>query len=207
MFTILLLAAGLGRRFSEAGGRTSKLLAELQPGQPMLRRSCETLLAAGWPVHVVTGLLDAEIRKALEGFAVEYVRNPDPAAGLGSSIACGVAATRNAEGWLVALGDMPFIQPDTVCSIARSLQAGAAITFPVYNGKRGHPVGFSGRFAADLMALSGDTGAQTIVAPNKALWVPIEVRDEGILRDVDVPGDLYPRTTKPFEKTTTRDNI
>jgi molybdenum cofactor cytidylyltransferase len=190
MFVALLLAAGQGRRFREAGGNAWKLLAEIAPSRTVLRQSCENLLAAGWPVKVVTGAFDEEIRQALAGLNVKFVRNTDPDAGLGSSIACGVAVTPDADGWLVALGDMPFIRRDTVARVAASLQAGAAITFPVCDGKRGHPVGFSRRFASQLASLAGDTGAQSILAPNRELWVPVEVEDEGILRDVDVPGDL-----------------
>jgi molybdenum cofactor cytidylyltransferase len=192
MFIALLLAAGQGRRFREAGGVSWKLLADVAPSRTVLRQSCENLLAAGWPVHVVTGAFDADIRSALQGLDVVFVRNPDPDAGLGRSIACGVAATPDAEGWLVALGDMPFIQTGTICRVADSLAHGAAITFPASRGRRGHPVGFSRRFAAELMSLAGDTGAQSIVAPNKDIWAPVEVDDEGILRDVDVPGDLRP---------------
>lgn len=190
MFIALLLAAGQGRRFREAGGASWKLLADIGSSRTVLRQSCENLLAAGWPVHVVTGEFDAEIRSALQGLNVAFARNTDADAGLGSSIACGVSATLDADGWLVALGDMPFIQPDSICRVAGSLAHGAAITFPVSHGRRGHPVGFSRRFAAELMLLTGDTGAQSIVAPNKELWVPVEVDDEGVLRDIDVPGDL-----------------
>ena len=190
MFTTLLLAAGQGRRFREAGGTSWKLLAEIEPSRTVLRQSCEHLLASGWPVCVVTGAFDDEIKAALHGLEVSFVRNDAPSAGLGSSIACGVAATADSEGWLVALGDMPFIQPDTVQRVAGALQSDAAIAFPTCHGRRGHPVGFSRRFVSELMVLTGDTGAQSILAPNKDLWVPVEVQDEGILRDVDVPGDL-----------------
>lgn len=190
MFKILLLAAGHGRRFAAAGGHGYKLLAELGPLHTVLRRSCETLLTPGWPIYVVTGAFDEALREALQGLEVEFVRNPEPGAGLGSSIARGVAATPDAEGWLVALGDMPFIRPDTVGRVAGSLLEGAQIAFPVHGGRRGHPVGFSRRFASELMSLTGDTGAQAVIASNKALWTAVEVQDEGILRDVDTPGDL-----------------
>lgn len=191
--TALLLAAGQGRRFREAGGDTWKLLAEVTPGRSVLRQSCENLLAAGCPVWVVTGTFGDKVKTALQGLDVGYVSNTDPNAGIGSSIACGVAATVSAQGWLVALGDMPFILPDTIRRVAAALEDGAQIVFPVKDGKRGHPVGFARRFAADLMALDGDTGAQSILAPNKALWVPVGTEDDGILRDIDLPVDLTDR--------------
>ena len=190
MFVILLLAAGQGRRFNEAGGGTYKLLAKIDPSCTVLRRSCETLLSTGWPVVVVSGAHELEIRQELDGLDVKFVSNPDAASGIGSSISRGVAATPDAKGWLVALGDMPFVQPETVRHVAHALEAGAAIAFPAVEGKRGHPVGFSGRFAADLMSLQGDTGAQRILVENKDLCVSVPVQDDGIFRDIDLPADL-----------------
>lgn len=191
MFAALLLAAGQGRRFHEAGGDAWKLLAEIAPSRTVIRQSCENLLACGWPVYVVTGKREEETRAALAGLDVAFVHNRDPEAGLGSSIASGVAAVAHAEGWLLALGDMPFIQPDTVRRVAASLQAGAAICFPQYNGRRGHPVGLSRSFGAELMSLGGDMGAQAVLALHKEQWAAIDVADEGILRDIDVPADLH----------------
>jgi len=190
VFAILLLAAGQGRRFKEAGGSTYKLLTLLHPACTVLRRSCENLLQTGWPVHVITGAHEMEIREALKGLDVAYIPNPDAHAGLGTSIASGVTATADAEGWLIALGDMPFIQPESICCIARAMESGATIAFPTHEGKRGHPVGFSCRFANELMALEGDTGAQKILAENRNAWVSVSVHDGGILRDIDLPRDL-----------------
>jgi molybdenum cofactor cytidylyltransferase len=192
MFVILLLAAGQGRRFNEAGGRTYKLLAPMTPSSTVLRRACETLLQTAWPVYVVSGTHELEMRKELGNLDVNFISNPDAASGLGDSIARGVAATADADGWLLALGDMPFIQPDTILRVARAMQTGAAIAFPTHEGRRGHPVGFSRRFTADLMSLHGDTGAQKILGENKALCVPVPVQDDGIFRDIDLPADLPP---------------
>lgn len=192
MFVILLLAAGQGRRFNDAGGSAYKLLAKIEPACTVLRRSCETLLETGWPVHVVCGAHEPEIRQELNGLNVSFVPNPDAASGLGSSISRGVAATADAKGWLLALGDMPFIQPDTVLRVARAMEDGAAIAFPVHEGRRGHPVGFSRKFASNLMSLRGDAGAQTILVENKDAGIPVSVQDDGIFRDIDLPADLPP---------------
>jgi molybdenum cofactor cytidylyltransferase len=40
---------------------------------------------------------------------------------------------------------------------------------PVFAGERGHPVGFGHRFRDDLMAVTGDAGARTILQAHPAL--------------------------------------
>src|SRR5947208_4959013 len=85
-----------------------------------------------------------------------------------SSLACGVQATPDADGWLVALADMPWIKPSTIRTLAAALTAGADIVAPSYNGERGHPVGFARRHYAALSALTGDEGARAIVQVNRA---------------------------------------
>jgi len=192
MFVILLLAAGEGTRFRDAGGHSHKLLAEVTPGRTVLRQACETLLTVGWPVHVVMGAEESGIRNALDGLPVHFIPNPDAASGLSSTIRRGVAATNDADGWLLALADMPFIQPSTVHQVADALQAGAPVAFASCQGKRGHPVGFAAHFYTELVSLAGDSGAQKILAAHAEACVAVHVNDQGILRDVDVPADLLP---------------
>jgi molybdenum cofactor cytidylyltransferase len=107
--------------------------------------------------------------------------------GMGDSLAAGVAATADAGGWVVALADMPYIRPDTVASVVAALQAGAHIVAPTLNGRRGHPVGFSARFAPQLLALHGDEGARHLLRERQEDLVTFECDDPGIVLDVDRP--------------------
>jgi molybdenum cofactor cytidylyltransferase len=93
-----------------------------------------------------------------------------------------------AEGWLVALGDMPHVQPATIAALCDALAAGAAIAAPVYRGRRGNPVGFGREHLEALLALEGDQGARAILASQPVTLV--EVADAGIFGDVDTPSDL-----------------
>jgi len=112
------------------------------------------------------------------------------AQGMGTSLAAGVRAAGEADGWVVALADMPFIRPETIRRIARALEEGAAIAAPACGGERGHPVGFARRFRDDLLALRGDEGARQVLNAYPD-WITLyETDDRGVLRDVDVPGDL-----------------
>ena len=116
----------------------------------------------------------------------------DAAAGMGASLACGVKAAAEAAGWLIALADMPFLCSATVSAVAQALRAGALIAAPVWNGRRGHPVGFGRQCYPALAALQGDTGARELLAahPDRITWVPCD--DPGIVRDIDLPSDLPP---------------
>ena len=92
--------------------------------------------------------------------------------------------------WVIALADMPWIEIATIQCIAVALDLGADLVAASHQGVRGHPVGFSRRYYAELVALSGDEGAKTIVGAHERELQLIETDDAGISRDVDTPGDL-----------------
>jgi molybdenum cofactor cytidylyltransferase len=110
--------------------------------------------------------------------------------GMGTSLAAGIKATADADGWVIALADMPFIRPETIRLIAKGIVEGAAIAAPSYQGERGHPVGFARRFRDDLLALNGDEGARQLLKAHPDWITLFEVDDPGVLRDIDTPGDL-----------------
>ena len=118
------------------------------------------------------------------------VRCPNADDGMGASLACGVRASANAQGWIVALADMPWIRPQTIARVASALGHGATVAAPHHRGERGHPVGFSRACHAALAALSGDEGAKAVVAAHADDLVRIDTDDDGVLRDIDTPDDL-----------------
>ena len=78
---------------------------------------------------------------------VRLIRNPRAKEGMGASIAVGIAALRaefpRARGWLIALGDMPFVAPQTIRAVADAIGHGRhPIVAAWHDGHRGHPVGF-----------------------------------------------------------------
>ena len=74
--------------------------------------------------------------------------------------------------------------------VADALRDGAGIVATQFDGKRGHPVGFSRKYGALLAALGGDEGARSIVAARPSALRLVDVDDPGVLRDVDRPSDL-----------------
>jgi molybdenum cofactor cytidylyltransferase len=176
----LLLAAGQGRRF---GG--NKLLHPLDDGTAMMLASARPLRAVLPEVLAVVGAADGKVARLLAQEGIQVVYNPHARGGVGTSIACGVAASRHAGGWVIALADMPWIPQTVVQTVAAALSCGADIVAPVYRGQRGHPVGFSARHAAALMSLNADEGARGIIDAHRDSLELIEVHDRGVLVDID----------------------
>ncbi|OMG71756.1 nucleotidyltransferase family protein [Burkholderia ubonensis] len=186
--TGVLLAAGLGQRFDPSGLR-SKLLALLPDGTPVAVAAARRLATATADVVAVVRPGADKLAFLLNEAGCRVVFAPDAARGMGASLAAGVRASADADGWLVALGDMPWIAPATYELVTRTLDAGdASIVAPVHRGMRGHPVGFAARHFDALAALDGDTGARALFARERVTL--LDVDDPAILRDVDTPADL-----------------
>lgn len=195
----VLLAAGLGTRFE--GG--NKLLAEVAPrtadadadtggSEPIIRLAARNLVAA--PVDdavAVVGHDAAQVRDALDGVGIEIVENPDYESGQASSVARGVewARARGADAALFALGDMPWVEPETYRRIAdRWRESDSSIVVPEYEGERGNPVLFGAAHFDQLAAVSGDIGGRELIARNPVERVAVD--DPGIHRDIDSVADL-----------------
>lgn len=183
--TGLLLAAGSSRRF---GGH--KLLTEID-GRPLVLHAAECLRDCHRLLAIVRSD-DIPLQQCLHSADIEMVFNPRADRGMGGSLACGVAASRSSDGWCILPADMPFISPATGRQVIQALQAGAQIAAPYFQGRRGHPVGFSRAYRDQLLALAGDTGAREILARESQAVVRLEIDDAGILRDIDTPHDLNP---------------
>jgi molybdenum cofactor cytidylyltransferase len=106
------------------------------------------------------------------------------------SLVCGIDASRTAQGWVIALGDMPYVAPDTIQAVAARIAQTGEIVVPAYRGTRGHPVGFGQRYLEELLLLQGDEGARSVIGRHAGKLEIVECGDPGILRDIDRPADL-----------------
>ncbi len=181
----ILLAAGSGSRF---GG--DKLLHPLADGTPLGVQAARNLLAVVPDVVAVVRPGDFPLADLLEQEGCHVTVCPHAARGMGASLAHGVAARRGADGWVIALADMPLIKSATIAAIVHELEAGRDLVVPRYAGQRGHPVGLGKRYGAQLLALDGDAGARDIIAAHEGELVLIERDDPGVLQDIDRRADL-----------------
>ena len=188
----VLLAAGQGARF---GG--DKLLAPIaMPSAgavvnvPIGVAAARNLIDAIPDSIAVVRPRDAQLATHFSAAGLRVVPCPNAGDGMSATLACGVAATVDADGWIIALGDMPWIAPATIRAVVQALASGADIVAPSYRGQRGHPVGFSRRHRDALSALTGDAGARSLIGRNLGRMTWIDVDDVGVLRDVDTRADL-----------------
>ena len=185
MIVGILLAAGGASRF---GG--DKLLQPLPDGTPIGVAAARSLLQGVDRGVAVVRAGDEELARLLSAAGMRVEVCQDAAEGMGASLAHGVNSARDANGWLIALADMPFVQGETTRGVAHLIKTGAAIAAPFHLGKRGHPVGFSRYFSAALSELQGDCGARDLLAAHAARIRPLHCDDPGILTDIDTPLDL-----------------
>ena len=186
----ILLAAGYSRRFG-----SNKLLKALpagatRAGMPIAVAAAHHLLDVLPETVAVVRPRAQQLGKLLRDAGCNTVVCKNASEGMGTSLATGVRSAPDADGWVVALADMPFILPDTIRSVAQALRAGAAIAAPSFRGERGHPVGFARRFYPELSSLRGDDGARLLLKQHPDRVTLFEVDDPGVLRDIDRPSDL-----------------
>jgi len=186
-FVGLLLAAGAASRFG-----SDKLQHPLPHGVSIavqaarhLKAEVSRVVAAVRPEAVATA-------RALAAEGCEVVVCERAAEGMGASLACAARAAGDADGYLVALADMPFVRRSTIAAVREALARGATLAAPYWRARRGHPVGFAGRLRGALEASSGDEGARRLLEAHAAELVKVPVGDPGAIRDIDQPSDLSP---------------
>jgi len=183
----LLLAAGSATRFG-----SDKLQHSLPHGVSMAVQSARHLKSQLPRVVAVVRPHSSALAKNLSAEGCEVVVCEKAAEGMGASLACAVRAAGVADGYLVALADMPFVRPSSIAAVRDALAGGAPLAAPFWRARRGHPVGVAGEFVEELLSLRGDEGAKALLAANARRLVKIPVGDPGVIRDIDTPADLAP---------------
>ncbi len=178
--TVALLAAGRATRFG--GGKLDAPCA----GKPLACWAVDAVAEAGLPPGIcVTGPNEPQFLDGAQGW--DWVINPDPEEGIGSSLAtvARLALYRGSEAILVLLADMPLID-------ARHLQRLVACTGPAATDhgdfRPGVPALFPAVLLPKLSRLTGDEGAAATLRslPDLVLLSPSPYS----LLDVDTAEDL-----------------
>lgn len=183
----VVLAAGRSSRMAAR----NKLMEEVD-GEPIVRRVVGLALGSGAdPVIVVTGFDASRIGAALSDLKVTIVDNSDFEAGLSSSLKAGlIALSPDVDGALILLGDMPAVDTGVLDTLVEAFTSRDAICVPVHQERRGNPVLWGASYFAQMMRLTGDIGAKTMLAQHTALVTEVPVGSDSIFADVDTPADL-----------------
>ena len=183
----VLLAAGASRRFG-----ADKLTQRLPNGEVVAVQACRNLLAGTDTVIAVVRPGNERLGILLKAEGAQIISCVEAELGMSKSLTFGIRSCFDAAGWLVGLADMPWIEPTTISQVANSLRSGALIAAPSWQGRRGHPVGFSKALGHELTLLTGDEGAKVLLQTYHAQLQIIPCDDSGILRDIDKLEDLHP---------------
>jgi molybdenum cofactor cytidylyltransferase len=181
---VLLLAAGSSQRFG-----SDKRIAQLPDGRTLLNAAIECVLDSGLPLRVCLGAEDSALAATLERRGIDVAVCQTSPLGMGATLA---EAARGLGDWsavLVALADMPLIQPATIARIAAAATS-EQIVVPSFRGQQGHPVAFGNHFFDLLTQCKGDRGARWVIEHNPQAVHELAIDDAGILRDVDTPDAL-----------------
>ena len=186
MVSGILLAAGKSRRMGQP-----KLLLPCGKTTILERVVDNYLKSKISELIVVIGANKDSVREVLISKPVIIVENLYYQDGMSTSIKKGVeAASNQAEGYLIGLGDQPLITPDiidTLISVFSDEHPGIAICS--YKTKRGNPVIFARKFQQVLCALKGDRGGRMIIRQHLAEVKDVAVGSKSIFIDIDTPED------------------
>ncbi len=90
------------------------------------------------------------------------------------------------DGALVLLGDQPLITPSLLNRlIATKYSTGKRIIAPSYNGKRGNPVLFAADLFPELLTITGDEGARSVIEKHRTEVGMLDIDDEELWYDID----------------------
>lgn len=187
----LIIAAGFSRRFG-----SDKRLFRMQGDEPLLIASLRPYRAVFANVAVVVRNSDSELTQVIGARLGRHLPIIIPTAGahlgMAASIADGVRTLVDWDYLFLGLGDMPYVKSETLARLKAEMDAARVdhvprIVLPTYRNEPGHPVGFSREFFAQLIALTGDRGARSVVDAHPAAVRRVDVDDPGVVTDIDQP--------------------
>lgn len=186
MISAIVLAAGEARRMG-----ANKLL--LPWGERSVLREVLHQLARSRvdEVILVVGHEADRVRGHAAGEGIKIVHNPEYREGMAASIRHGLLAVdREAEAFLVVLGDQPGISSPVIDALIDAFHKNypaKKIIAPAHRGVRGNPVLFAASFRSQALGIHGDSGLRRILADHPRELLTVEVASEAVLRDLDTP--------------------
>ena len=180
----LILAAGASQRFGAA-----KMQHRLSSGRTILQETIQIYGEIFDRPKVVIRQDDEQLAEQLADLPVELILSDKSQLGMSESLKAGIKSCLTSAGCLVVLGDMPYVQTQTIEQIVGAAKADN-IVVPSFHGRPGNPVYFGRDFYEQFTFLKGDRGAKQIVASNFASVVRLDTGDEGLVLDIDYPAAI-----------------
>ena len=123
---------------------------------------------------------------------VQSVINSDYDRGMLSSLQAGLAQVPAHTDWILwMLVDHPAVRGRTLDTLLRTaMDTHAPLVIPRCNDRRGHPIMLSKGVANAILDLPLEASPQDVVRAHYAEAAFVDVEDDGVLRDVDIPEEF-----------------
>lgn len=151
---------------------------------PIIQRIVITYQQVGiFPIVVVTGAEDDEIKRQLSSFGVIFLKNTDEnQTELMDSFRIGLEYLQSkCDRIAFTPVNVPMFSPTTVAELIAS---DGDIVAPSLNGKGGHPVIVSSRVVPEILVHAGSNGLRNALADCNVPRTWVTVTDQGILANV-----------------------
>ena len=182
----LILAAGRSSRM----GRDKALL--VYRGKTFLNHLVHLALPRVESIVVVLGHNEQVISESLpDSQRIKIVVNRDYDRGMLSSLQQGLESLAASVDWILwMLVDHPAVRGRTLDAlIASASRTDAPLVIPRFDGNRGHPIMVSRRVAERMLQIDPTASPQDVVRSHYGETRFIDVKDPGIMRDIDRPID------------------
>ena len=187
MISAIILAAGQSKRM----GQPKMLLPWGK--MTVIEQVITTFLSAGLKdILIVTGGAEEEVLKAVDGYPVRQIHNPDYATGeMLSSLQFGIRTmSARTQATLIGLGDQPQIQEGSVraiCDVYRSSKS--ELIVPSFQMKRGHPWLVARPLWDEMLALEPPETLRDFLNRHADAIQYVKLDTPTILADLDTPED------------------
>ncbi|HMK56645.1 MAG TPA: nucleotidyltransferase family protein [Dissulfurispiraceae bacterium] len=182
----IVLSAGYSSRMSDF-----KPLLPLD-SSTVIEKAISTFTDTGISdITVVLGNRADDLIPLLDRLRVRWVINEDYPQGMFSSVVAGIRSLKSGiSGVFLLPADVPLVRSSTVEMMINAYESSEALVlYPVYLRQRGHPPLISSGLFPEILAWKGIDGLQKLLELHEKEAGEVEVRDEGILLDIDTPDD------------------
>lgn len=187
----IILAAGMSTRM----GTENKLLLKHKNTTLLNETILQLSNTSGInEIIIVLGHEADLVRQHIQNKQIKTVVNEKYETGQTSSIQSGVLATsEEAVGYMICLGDMPFIQAKDYEALIQfwHLSEKGSIIRPWVDDKPGHPVIFDVVYKEDILSETYADGCRSVISNNKKNYIKFESANRRYLVDIDTPDDKH----------------
>lgn len=178
-FDIVVLAAGNSSRM---GRSKTEIVID---GKAIIEHTILQAYELCRNVIVVGGKFYKTQKEILKPYKkVNFVYNPNFSKGMFSSVKAGIREV-SSECFFLIPGDIPFVRKETYLKLQ---EINGEIIIPTFKNRKGHPVFFSSDLVSEIERENTESNLRDFIKKKAPLL--IDVDDEYILKDIDIPKDL-----------------